>query len=66
MKPHPNPFHSGNYGGVDTFAVDSTTRIERVKRFTKDECERALKLPGVQKTVLDAVHRRLRQLGRPQ
>ena len=57
-----NPFAYHNALGWPMQVVDVATRLERVKRFDADQCERALKVDGLQKTVRTAIERRLRQL----
>ncbi|MCC7484578.1 MAG: hypothetical protein IT529_06270 [Burkholderiales bacterium] len=43
-------------------AVDAASRIERVRSFTRAQCQAALTVPGLQKTVCAAIERRLREL----
>lgn len=57
-----NPFHAGTYDGVTTYYTDAESRIDRVRMFTREQCEAALKTEGLQKTVQAAVCRRLRQI----
>jgi len=59
---HANPFFAGRYNGHDTFAVDSASRLMRVRHFSADQCRRALKVRGLQKVVRRALQGRLRQL----
>jgi len=56
-----NPFMVNICGQVCQ-TVDSTDRIRMVKQFTATQCHAALKLHGLQKTVRQALERRLRQL----
>lgn len=53
-----NPFSAG-----DGDYIDADSRIEKVRDFTEEECLAALKL-AIQKTVRDAIERRLRKLRR--
>lgn len=57
-----NPFHAGTYSGVSTYYTDAESRIDRVRAFTRAQCEAALKIEGLQKSVQAAVRRRLRQI----
>lgn len=41
---------------------DAAGRIGMVHDFTTEECRRALKVPGLQKTVKTAIERRLKKL----
>lgn len=61
-----NPFYAGRnpINGRPTYALDAQSRIHRVQEFDEDQCLRALEVSGVQKTVVDAIHRRLRKLQR--
>ena len=45
-------------------AVDAQGRIDMVKRFNHEQCESALKIEGLQKSVEQAVHSRLRKLAK--
>ncbi len=56
-----NPFATSD--GMEY--VDATSRLERVKEFSAEECLAALELTGLQKTVRAAVERRLRKLRAP-
>lgn len=58
-----NPFMV-NLCGHACQTIDSTDRIRMVKQFTVSQCHAALKLDGLQKTVRQAIERRLRQLGK--
>jgi hypothetical protein len=53
-----NPFRAG-----DGDYIDAESRIEKVKDFSEEECRAALKL-AIQKTVRQAIERRLRKLRR--
>lgn len=62
---HQDPFmtrHVPGRGWVG--ATDATSRKNMVRDFTADQCRAALKVSGLQTTVLSAVERRLRQLQR--
>lgn len=54
-----NP-HTGEPMGV----VSTDDRRQMVRGFTREQCEEALQLPGLQRTVRQAVERRLRLLQR--
>lgn len=58
-----NPFKGPCYDGHQTFHVAAGDRIGMVKSFNKAQCEAALKVPCLQKTVEAAVKTRLRKLG---
>jgi len=45
-------------------ATDAVSRIEMVARFDAAQCQAALAVPGLQKTVERKIHTRLRQLER--
>lgn len=62
MLKHENPFFSGYYCGFATVAQTTNDRIERVKTFSLEQCQAALKLPGLQTTVVKAVESRIRKL----
>jgi hypothetical protein len=53
-----NPFSYGD----GTEAIDSATRISKVRRMTEEQCLAARRIPGVQKTVRAAIDSRLRRL----
>lgn len=55
-----NPFLAGVYDGVQTQKVSADDRVQAVKYFNRAQCEAALKVNGLQKTVEAAVQRRLR------
>ncbi|ART47581.1 MULTISPECIES: hypothetical protein [Acidovorax] len=55
-----NPFKAGVHGGTQTYYGVAEDRIRAVAWFDRAQCEAALKLPGLQKTVAAAVQRRLR------
>lgn len=57
-----NPFASGVYDGIQTYKISSYDRIRAVKSFDRSQCLAALKVPYLQKTVVQAVNSRLRQL----
>ena len=60
-----NPFAATVYGSHQTYHVTVDDRIAAVRRFTtREQCQAALALPDLQKTVARAVHSRLRQLER--
>lgn len=58
-----NPFFAGIYDGGPAYDIDAPTRLERVARFNTNQCQRALRVRGLQKAVVTAIERRLRKLG---
>lgn len=58
-----NPFKAGSSAYVAYYATVED-RIPAVARFDRAQCEAALKLPDLQKTVERALHARLRHLER--
>ncbi|GKT19760.1 hypothetical protein AVHY2522_23665 [Acidovorax sp. SUPP2522] len=59
-----NPFKAGAYDGVPTYHVTADDRLRLVGSFERAQCDAALLVPGLQKTVASAVHRRIRHLDR--
>lgn len=59
-----HPFAAGVYNGVQTYVCSVDERVARARSFDRAQCEAALRLPDLQKTVLRAVQTRLRQLDR--
>ena len=59
-----NPFKAGVHGGVQTYHCVVEDRIRLVAWFDRAQCEAALQMPGLQKTVTTAVQRRLRYFDR--
>lgn len=59
-----NPFATGVYYGHQTYLVTVDDRCAAARRFDRAQCEAALRVPDLQKTVLNAVRARLRQLDR--
>lgn len=59
-----NPFFAGMNGDIGTYWCDGDSRLRRVKEFNLDQCRAALALEGLQKTVRQAVERRVRKLKR--
>ena len=59
-----NPFETGQVtpSGIRLEDCGAVDRIARVKTFDSDQCRAALALPDLQKTVIEAVERRLRAL----
>ena len=57
-----NPFKAAVYAGTQTYHTVAEDRMRVASRFTREECEAALQLPGLQKTVAEAVRRRVRHL----
>jgi hypothetical protein len=48
--------------GLNVETVDAAGRIESVKKFDAKQCHAALKLPGLQATVRQAIERRQKAL----
>lgn len=57
-----NPFAAGIYAGRQTYHTTVEERIYAVFKFDRSQCEAALQLVGLQKTVAKAIHRRVRHL----
>lgn len=55
-----NPFKAGVHNGVQTYHCVAEDRIRVAAWFDRAQCDAALKLPGLQKTVAAVVQRRLR------
>jgi hypothetical protein len=60
--PQPNPFAGKIPGRPEVQSVDAESRLRMVREFTLLECNQALHLPGLQKTVALALVRRVRAL----
>lgn len=65
-KGESHPFFSGFYAGNPTYTQTVTDRVAKVKTFTLEQCEAALKLPHLQSTVVAAVEARIRKLQKEQ
>lgn len=65
MSTYFNPFKAGVYNGVQMYHQSADDRVRAAASFDRAECEAALQLPNLQKTVVTAVQRRLRFLGKP-
>ena len=61
-----HPFFTGFYGGHATYAPTVPDKVAKVKTFTLEQCQAALKLPHLQSTVLAAVEARIRKLQKEQ
>ncbi|MBO3274166.1 hypothetical protein [Pseudomonas schmalbachii] len=59
-----HPFYSGTFHGHHFYCMTADDRIQRVASFDLDTCHRALALGGLQKSVRQAIERRMRQLER--
>ncbi len=57
-----DPFLFADFGDHKTYVVCAQDRITRVKRFDRTQCQAALALPDLQKTVQAAICKRMRQL----
>lgn len=59
-----NPFETGQtYRGIPLQHMDAQDRIDLVREFDVRQCRAALEVAGLQKTVRQAIERRLRRLG---
>lgn len=59
MTTSTNPF---NQPGRTYGAVDVTSRLHTLERFTLAQCQAALEVPGVQQAVVTKLRSRIRQL----
>ena len=59
-----NPFKAGVHNGVQTYHCVAEDRMRAATWFDRAQCEEALKLPGLQKTVAAFIQRRLRHFDR--
>jgi len=57
-----DPFVAARYGDIQTWYITAGDRIHAVRGFSAAQCEAALCLPDLQKTVERAVRSRLRML----
>lgn len=57
-----NPFKAAVHDGVQTYYGTADDRVRMVAMFDRAQCEAALQLPQLQKTVTTAVQQRLRYL----
>lgn len=60
-----NPFRYRMYDGREVETTSADDRVEKVKGFSQDQCNAALSVSGLQKSVERAVRVRLRALGAP-
>lgn len=58
-----NPFKGPCYEGRQLYHMTAEDRIRMVKDFNAEQCEAALSVPNLQKTVGRAIQVRLRKLG---
>lgn len=63
-QPAAHPFAASVYGSHQTYHLTVDDRIAAVRNFDRAQCQAALALPDLQKTVARAVHARLRRLDR--
>lgn len=61
-NPDGNPFYTGSFNGRAFYDVSAEDRIQRVRTFDLEQCEQALAVEDLQKSVAQALQRRLRQL----
>lgn len=59
-----DPFLRKGWNGMVTGAIDTKSRLDMVKRFNLEQCEAALKVDGLQKSVEKAIHSRMRKLAK--
>jgi len=59
-----HPFYSNSYLGHDCYAQSVPDRLERVAHFDLNQCQQALQISPMQKSVITAIERRIRQLQR--
>ena len=59
-----NPFQTGTYNGHPIGKVDAQSRIDMVHEFDDKQCRDALLVGGLQKTVQNALWRRIEKLGK--
>ncbi|WP_285259213.1 hypothetical protein [Halopseudomonas bauzanensis] len=57
-----NPFYASTYNGRDFYHIAAADRLLSVQRFTLEQCQAALELPDLQKSVIAALERRIRKL----
>lgn len=61
-----NPFCGTIPGRPDVGAIDADSRIRMVQGFQVEQCNQALHVPGLQKTVALAIVRRVRKIKQEQ
>ena len=59
-----HPFYAATYNGQDFYHTCATNRLMAVQRLSLEQCRAALEVPGLQKTVITALERRIRKLER--
>lgn len=57
-----NPFTASTFNGVTYYHVDAENRLRQLKSFNLAQCEAGLQAPGLQKTVANALHARIKKL----
>ena len=62
--PETNPFLRSRLDGMWIGAITADDRIAMVQDFSAAQCEQALTVPGLQKTVIRALRARMRRLTR--
>ena len=60
-----NPFRHRMWDGMEVETTSADDRVRKVKDFNLDQCNAALSVRGLQKSVERAVHARIRALGIP-
>jgi hypothetical protein len=58
-----NPFRYRMYNGLEVETISADDRIEKVKKFSLEQCYEALAVAHLQKSVERAVFSRIRALG---
>ncbi|MBV2128199.1 MT-A70 family methyltransferase [Arsukibacterium indicum] len=59
-----NPFFSGFHNEKPFYTVDAKDRVAKVQHFTLEQCHTALKVNGLQSTVIKAIEVRIRKLNK--
>lgn len=61
-SPNLNPFFAGSYNGHDCYHLAADARMRAVEAFDLAQCRAALEIEPLQKTVRQAIERRMRKL----
>lgn len=59
-----DPFYCGTWSGIHMYALDAESRRDMVPKFTREQCDRALRIDGLQKSVERAIKSRLKAIAR--
>lgn len=65
-SPKTNPFYAGEFNGRPYYTQSAEERVRAVRTFTAEQCRAAETVPGLQKTAMQAIKRRLKQLEKQQ